>query len=108
MKNMNKIIELLKAQEGKIITNSPSPVCNWLQGKLIFVKEAKLIVEFKVREEMTNPVGMLHGGMFALIADEMIGATVATLNLTKFYVSINLTIDFLYGIRLKQRNHNKN
>ena len=99
---MNKVIAFLEKQKGQIITESPSPVGVWLQGKLIHVEEAKLIVEFVVRKEMTNPMGMLHGGMIALIADELIGATVATLDLGRFYVSINLNTDFLYGAKLNQ------
>ncbi len=92
---MNKIVEYFKSQTGKELTQSPSPAGMWLKPVLIEVKEGYLKAEFTVRAEMTNPAGMLHGGMITLIADEMTGATIATLNLPDFYPSINLYTDFL-------------
>ncbi len=96
---MTNALNFLKSSINKPIKNSYSPVGNWLQGIVKEVEKGRLVVDFKVREEMTNPAGMLHGGMISLIADEMIGATIATLNLENNYVSINLTVDFLFGIR---------
>jgi acyl-coenzyme A thioesterase 13 len=93
---MNEIVEFFKTQVGKVITESPSPVGRWLKATLIEVEEGKLTADLIVREEMTNPVGTLHGGMIAVIADEMIGATIATLNLQNVYVSVNLNTDFLH------------
>ena len=96
---MNKIVDFFKGQIGKTITNSPSAAGNWLQGKLIEVEEGRIVAEYTVREEMTNPAGMLHGGIIALISDELIGATIATLDLQNFFVSINLHTEFLYGAK---------
>ena len=67
----------------------------WLNGKLLEAEEGLLSFEFEVREEMTNPMGILHGGMSALIMDEVIGATVHTLNRDVYYTSVNLGVDFL-------------
>lgn len=97
---MNKIVEFFKAQVGKEISESPSPVGRWLKGTLIEVEEGKLTADITVREEMTNPIGTLHGGMIAAIADEMIGATIATLDLPNVYVSVNLNTDFLHPAKL--------
>lgn len=91
----NKIVNLLRAHIGKPIKNAPSPVANWLQGTLIQVDEGALVMRFEVRHEMTNPIGTLHGGAIALILDEVIGATVYTLHVPYFHVSVNLNIDFL-------------
>ncbi len=96
---MNKTVEFLKTQIGKEITQSPSPAGMWLKPVLLKVEEGSLKAKFTVRPEMTNPAGMLHGGMIALISDEMIGATIATLELPDFYPSVNLYTDFLNGAK---------
>ena len=99
MKTDNNIVEFFKQQIGKVVTNSPSPAGIWLGGILREVEEGWLVVDFEVRKEMTNPAEMLHGGMTALIADEMIGATIATLDRPNFYVSVSLNTEFLYGVK---------
>jgi uncharacterized protein (TIGR00369 family) len=48
---------------------------------------------------MTNPMGILHGGMVAAIMDDVIGATVFCLGADYFYTSVNLTIDFISSAR---------
>ncbi len=96
---MKTPLDFFKSQIGKHIENGPSPAGNWLKGVLKEAEEGKLVVDFLIREEMSNPAGMLHGGIISLIADEMIGMTIATLNLKNYYVSINLNVDFLFGIR---------
>jgi len=97
---VNKTVEFFKSQIGKIIEKSPSPAGNWLQTVLVEVNEGSLKAEFLVRKEMTNPLGTLHGGMITLIADEMIGATIATLELPNIFVSVNMNTDFLYPVKV--------
>ncbi|NPA68657.1 MAG: PaaI family thioesterase [Chlorobi bacterium] len=96
---MNKIVALFRTQIGKELKDSPSPAGLWLKPVLLHVEEGHLKAEFTIRKEMTNPAGMLHGGMITLIADEMIGATIATLDLPDFYPSVNLYTDFLSGAK---------
>lgn len=91
----NPIVEFLNTQIGNTIENTPSEVSNWLKGKLISAELGKIAVSFKVRKEMMNPAGVLHGGMASLIADDMMGLCLFTLNKKHFYTSVNLTIDFL-------------
>ncbi|QCK13577.1 PaaI family thioesterase [Mangrovivirga cuniculi] len=91
----NPIVEFLNTQIGNTIENTPSEVSNWLKGKLISAELGKISVSFKVRKEMMNPAGVLHGGMASLIADDMMGLCLFTLNKEHFYTSVNLTIDFL-------------
>lgn len=92
---MNKTIEFFKRQLGKTITESPSPVGRWLKGTLVDIVPGSLTAEIEVREEMTNPGGMLHGGSAALICDELIGAAVASLEKPLPFVSVNLHTEFL-------------
>ena len=94
----NPIVAYFKSQIGKENIQTPSPVGNWLSGKLLEAEEGSLSIEFTVRKEMTNPMGILHGGISALIMDEVIGATVHTLNRDTFFTSVNLGVDFLRSV----------
>lgn len=96
---MNQILEQFKSNIDKEIVKSPSPVGTWLGGVLRNIEEGKCTVDITVKPEMTNPMGMIHGGSIALICDEMIGIVVASLNMPYFFVSINLHTEFLYGAK---------
>ncbi len=95
----NKTVEFFKTQIGSELKHSPSPVGIWLKPVLKDVQEGSITAEYFVRDEMTNPVGTMHGGIIALIADEMIGASIATLELSNIFVSVNLSTDFLYPVK---------
>jgi acyl-coenzyme A thioesterase 13 len=88
-------IESLKSLIDQPMARNPSPVARWLDGRLKAVKEGSLTVEFTVREEMTNPMGILHGGISATMLDEVLGATVFSLGDEHFFVSVNLNVDYL-------------
>ncbi len=91
----NPIVEMLRGQIGGDAKMNPSPAGKWLNGTIRKVEEGMTEVEFVVREEMTNLVGGLHGGMLSLIMDEVIGMTLFTMNNEYLYTSINLNVDFL-------------
>jgi acyl-coenzyme A thioesterase 13 len=67
----------------------------WLGAVIRDAKEGEFTVEFVVRPEMTNPLGMLHGGMHAAIIDDVIGMTVFALGNESHFISVNLSVDFL-------------
>ncbi|TAE01933.1 MAG: PaaI family thioesterase [Bacteroidetes bacterium] len=96
---MTNILELLQKNIGKKMSESPSPFAVWLDGTLLDAQIGELTVSFEVRPEMTNPMGLLHGGAIAAICDEMIGSTVYTMQSESFFTSINLNIDFLRGAK---------
>ncbi|WP_205943448.1 PaaI family thioesterase [Pedobacter polaris] len=79
---------------GKEITNSPSHFMNWLKPTLINAERGTLHCSYLVRKEMTNPYGILHGGITAGIIDDLIGATVFILGLNTRYTTINNNIDY--------------
>ncbi len=89
------VLKLFQENIGKVLEKSPSAVSNWLAGKILKAEKGKLVLEFLVREEMTNPMKSLHGGVVAMIHDDIIGMTVITLGREMPYTSINLTVDFL-------------
>jgi uncharacterized protein (TIGR00369 family) len=90
---MLEYIQGLIGKESK--GNSPSPFGAWLNGTLIAAESGTLTVEFVVRDEQTNPGGLMHGGIAAAIMDEVMGMTLFTLNKETFYVAVNLNVDFL-------------
>lgn len=91
----NPVVEMMRAFKGQLIENSPSKLSNWLKGVLIDCDEGSFTVEFCVREEWTNPAGILHGGIAAAIIDDTIGAAVFSLGREDFFTSIGLQVDFL-------------
>ena len=97
---MNQTLEYFRSQINKVIEHTPSAVGMWLKPILKEVNEGSITAEIIVREEMTNPMKMLHGGIIALISDEIIGACIATLELPEFFPSVNLHTDFLYGAKI--------
>ncbi len=94
------MVEHYKKFIGQYVTTAPSPFSNWLRGKILDVSESGISLEFVVREEMTNPVKMLHGGMIAAIMDDMIGMTIFVSGTKNFYASVNLHVDFISNVRV--------
>ncbi len=92
---MNPILAMIKSQEGKKLGAMNPPFSAWLDGKLISANEGEMEMEYEVREEMTNPVGILHGGIHSAIMDDLIGMSCFSLALPHVYLSVNLTVDFL-------------
>ncbi|PYF72875.1 PaaI family thioesterase [Pedobacter nutrimenti] len=76
------------------VINSPSHYMNWLRPVVVFAKAGSLRCRYTVRKEMTNPYGILHGGVTAGIIDDLIGATVYTLGLANAYTTVNNAIDY--------------
>lgn len=79
---------------GKEIVQSPSHFMNWLKPTLLSAEKGSLHCSYLVRKEMTNPYGILHGGITAGIIDDLIGATVYVLGLSGHYTTVNNNIDY--------------
>ncbi|MBE0639246.1 MAG: PaaI family thioesterase [Bacteroidales bacterium] len=94
----NSILEFLKTLVGKHLNNSPSPIGRWLNGKLITIELGKATIEYIVREEMTNPLGTMQGGVFATMMDDTLGVAVYSLGKDKLYVAVNFYLDYLEGV----------
>lgn len=98
--NINPRLEFFRARIGQDMSGSISPFGRWLNGTIRDVDYGRLVADFTIREEMTNPAGVLHGGAGAAILDDLIGAMVYSLGWEYAYTSVNLTIDFLHAARL--------
>lgn len=86
--------QFLHDRIGSEITTSPSAFMNWLRPEMRKVEQGTLEFAYKVRPEMTNPFGTLHGGVIAAMMDDAIGATLIAFEEPFFYVSINLNVDY--------------
>jgi acyl-coenzyme A thioesterase 13 len=87
-------LQILKSFIGKEFTESPSPFMKWLNPVVLSAEEGQLEFQYTVREEWLNPMGNLHGGVTAAIFDDVIGATMFSLNEKNFIVTINNSIDY--------------
>lgn len=75
------------------------PILKYLGFTLLEVEEGYIKVEMTARKDLLNPVGILHGGVMAMLMDELMGAAGWTLNRPYPFVTVNLNIDFLSGAR---------
>ncbi len=91
---MNKTLEFLKAQIGKDVSNSPSPVMRWLNPVLLKVNEGQIQLECLVRPEMTNPFGTLHGGISAAMIDDAVGVAMYSYGESASYITVSNSIDY--------------
>ncbi|WP_312090864.1 PaaI family thioesterase [Chryseobacterium sp.] len=87
-------LEILKTFIGKEFSGSPSPFMRWLNPTVISAEEGHLEFQYTVRQEWLNPMGNLHGGVTAAIFDDIIGATMFSLNENNFIVTVNNSIDY--------------
>ncbi|WP_305983302.1 PaaI family thioesterase [Roseivirga thermotolerans] len=92
---MNKALEFLRQQVGQKAQNSPSPLMRWFNPTLLHVAEGEAHFQYQIRAEMTNPMGILHGGMSAAIIDDVIGCAVFSLGEPEFYNTLSNTIEYM-------------
>ncbi|KFF28044.1 PaaI family thioesterase [Chryseobacterium vrystaatense] len=90
---MNRLAQLQQFI-GKEFDQSPSPFMKWLNPIVVSAEEGHLEFQYKVRPEWLNPIGNLHGGVTAAIVDDIIGATMFSLNENSFITTINNVIDY--------------
>lgn len=91
---MNQSLEILRSQLGSELSKTPSPLMRWLNPTLLSADAGQLKLRFLIRNEMTNPLGNIHGGISAAIIDDAIGTAVFSLGESHFYASINNVIDY--------------
>lgn len=93
------VLAFLKQEfEGKVVSGSRSATGNWLGFTLEKIERGKAEISLVVKHDMTNPYGNIHGGMMAVLMDEVIGWSVVSLDTNNNYTSLNLNVDFLYAI----------
>lgn len=95
----NPRLDFFRSQIGHDMSVSPSPLGRWLNGTIRAADFGRLVADYTVREELTNPAQVMHGGAAAAILDDLIGAMVFTLGREYAYTSVNLNVDFLHAAR---------
>ncbi|WP_234736712.1 PaaI family thioesterase [Tellurirhabdus bombi] len=97
---INSRLQFFQSMIGQDMRQSISPLGRWLNGVLRVAEQGSLTADYVVREEMCNPMQVLHGGTVSAMLDDLIGATVYSLGREYAYTSINLSVDFLHAARL--------
>lgn len=97
--NTTDPLALLRSFTGKEFSASPSPFMLWLKPVVLSAERGKLSFAYTIRQEMTNPIGILHGGVTAGIIDDSIGATMFSLNEEFFYTTVSNVIDYFAPAR---------
>lgn len=96
-------LEKIKTFTGKEFSASPSPFMRWLKPIVLIAEQGTLEFEYFVRSEWLNPAGNLHGGVTAAIIDDIIGATVFSLNEPNFYTTINIAVDYFSSAKADEK-----
>jgi acyl-coenzyme A thioesterase 13 len=96
----NNHLKSIRQFIGKEFSASPSPFMLWLKPVVLKAQEGSLEFQYTVRKEMTNPIGILHGGVTAAIIDDVIGATMFSFGEEHFYTTINNVIDYFASAKL--------
>lgn len=87
-------LQVLQDHINREFTASPSPFMLWMRPVVLAAEEGTVTFKYVIREEMSNPIKSLHGGVTAAIADDCIGATMFSFNEESFYTTINLVVDY--------------
>lgn len=96
-------LDKIKSFIGNEFTASPSPFMRWLKPIVLSAEQGALEFEYTVRSEWLNPAANLHGGVTAAIIDDIIGATVFSLNEPDFYTTINLVVDYFSSAKADEK-----
>jgi len=100
-KRSERIIKIFNTFKGKNLKDFPvPPFTKWLNGKINKAKYGEIELIFKIRPEMANPTGLLHGGMQCALMDDTIGMMTATLGFEGFPISIDFHVDFLGKVKV--------
>ena len=92
---MNPRLAFIQARIGKIVSDSPSAISNWLQMTPVFAENGKIVVNVPVRADMTNMMKTIHGGIVATILDDLCG-TVCLISADEFfYATVSIHVDYL-------------
>ena len=96
-------LEKIKTFTGKEFTASPSPFMRWLKPIVLIAEQGTLEFQYVVRGEWLNPAANLHGGVTAAIIDDIMGATVFSLNDPNSYTTINIAVDYFSSAKADEK-----
>lgn len=91
----NPILEELKKHIGKPYQNIRSAAGGHLQYTIEAIDVGSVTVSLPVRDILTNPSKQLHGGMMAMLIDEVAGLSFYTQGVSTIYTTLSLNIDYM-------------
>jgi len=94
-------VKMIAANKGVKLGEQLPGFGGWLNGSVSEInEEGDIEVEFEVRDEMLNPMGVIHGGAVAAIIDEILGFQLFLKSAEDAaYVSMSMNVDFLRGAK---------
>jgi len=95
----NATVDYLKDQLDKPFTKSISPSTLLLGGTLRHIGVGEAWVDYPVKHDLTNPVGMIQGGFLAAIIDDTIGIAFFSMEPEYMFTTTNLNVNYLFGAR---------
>ena len=98
----NPILQELKQSIGKPYQNIRSAAGAHLEYTIQEISAGKVSVSMTVRDILTNPSKQMHGGMIAMLIDEISGLAFYTQGLQTIYTTLNLHIDYMRSAMLAE------
>lgn len=95
----NATVKYLKKQIDKPFTHSISPSTLLLGGTLRHIGLGEVWVDYLVKHEFSNPIGMIQGGFLAAIIDDTIGIAFFSMEPKLMFTTTNLNVNYLFGAR---------
>jgi acyl-coenzyme A thioesterase 13 len=92
---MNPRLEYIQSRIGRVVSDSPSEISNWLQMTPVIAENGKIVVQVPVRSDMTNMMKTIHGGIVATILDDLCGTVCLISAEDFFYATVTLNVDYL-------------
>lgn len=81
---------------------SPAPIATTLGFALTEVEPGRVVFELRPQEFHYNPIGGMHGGVFATVLDSACGCAVhSMLPAGVRYTSLDLSVKFLRGVTVE-------
>ncbi len=99
----NPLLASFRTQIGSDIRLGEESLTNWLGGVLLDIQDDSAAVAYTVRPDMTNPSGVLHGGIAATMMDEVAGMMTVMSHMGRYFASVNLAVDFLSPAQMGER-----
>jgi uncharacterized protein (TIGR00369 family) len=95
----NSTVKYLKSQVDKPFTHSISPSTLLLGGTLRHIEIGEAWVDYPIKHDLTNPVGMIQGGFLAALIDDTIGIAFFSMEPELMFTTTNLNVNYLFGAR---------
>ena len=78
----------------------PPPCFGFLQSSLSETDEGQIIVRFSPTLDMTNPMGVIQGGILAGMLDNVVGATLGLTQPELQHATIQMNVQFFHPVRV--------